>query len=68
MNTFYEIVEASSHLTLDEQESFVDILNKRIIEEKRKRIINEVLESQREFESGEKLTSSIDDILKEIQS
>jgi hypothetical protein len=68
MNKFYEIVEASSNLTLDEQESFVILLQKRIAEEKRKRIIKEVMESRKEFESGNKHTSSINDIMKEILS
>ena len=68
MNTFYEFVEETNKLTLDEQESFVDILQKRIAEEKRNRFIIESKESVTEFESGNKHTSSIDDILKEILS
>jgi hypothetical protein len=68
MNTFYEIVEESSKLTLDEQESFVDILQKRISLEKRRQLIDEVKESSREFESGDKHTSSIEEIMNEILS
>ena len=59
MNTFYEFVEETNKLTLDEQESFVDILQKRIAEEKRNRFIIESMESVKEFESGNKHTSSI---------
>ena len=68
MNTFYEFVEETNKLTLDEQESFVDILQKRIAEEKRNRFIIESKESVTEFKSGNKHTSSIDDIMKEILS
>jgi len=68
MNTFYEFVEETNKLTLDEQESFVDILQKRIAEEKRNRFIIESKDSVKEFESGNKHTSSIDDIMKEILS
>ncbi|MGA2297702.1 MAG: hypothetical protein ABSG15_09165 [FCB group bacterium] len=68
MNTFSEIVDAASNLTLDEQESFIEIFQRRIAEEKRKLLFKEVLESEKEFESGNKKTSSIDEIMKEIRS
>ncbi|MFH1050989.1 MAG: hypothetical protein V1779_08715 [bacterium] len=68
MSNFYKILEESSNLSLDEQESFVDILQKRIAEEKRKSLISVVRESQMEYEAGDKKTSSIDDIMKEITS
>ena len=67
MNNFYEILDASSNLTLEEQESFVDILQKRIIEEKRKKLIYEIMESEKEFETGDLQISTIDEIMKEIQ-
>lgn len=68
MSNFYELLEESSNLMLDEQESFVDILQKRIAEEKRTRLISEVRESRIEYEAGDKKTSSFDDIMKEILS
>lgn len=68
MANFTDIVDESSKLTLDEQESFVDILKRRIIEQKRQIIIEETIQSRIEFDSGGKKTSSIEDILKEIQS
>jgi hypothetical protein len=68
MANFTDIVDESSKLTLDEQESFVDILKKRIIEQKRQIIIDEAIQSREEFESENKVTSNIDDILYEIQS
>lgn len=66
MKSFYEILEESSELTLDEQESFVEILQKRISDEKRKIIVNEVREATIEFNKGNKNVSSIQDILDEI--
>jgi hypothetical protein len=68
MTAFYEILEETSKFSLEEQESIVDIIQKIIADEKRKRLISEVNESIIEFELGNKLTSSIEDILKEIQS
>ncbi|MCX6154975.1 MAG: hypothetical protein NT007_12540 [Candidatus Kapabacteria bacterium] len=66
MNTFYEIIEETNKFSIDEQETFVEILQKRISAEKRIRIIDEARESRLEFESGDKQTTSIDDIMKEI--
>lgn len=66
MNTFYEMVEEVSNLSLDEKESFVNILQKRISEEKRLRLIEEIKESNKQFEEGNKYTSSIDEIMKEV--
>jgi len=68
MANFTDIVDESSKLTLDEQESFVDILKKRIIEQKRQIIIEEAIQSREEFDSGRQKTSNIEDIMKEIQS
>ncbi|ROL58099.1 hypothetical protein D9V86_11830 [Bacteroidetes/Chlorobi group bacterium ChocPot_Mid] len=68
MSNFYEILDETSNLSLDEQESFVDILQKRIAEEKRKSLISAVKESQKEYETGDKKTSSVDEIMKEILS
>lgn len=68
MNTFYEFIEEANKLSLDEQESIVEILQKRIAEEKRSRFVKESLESVKEFEAGNKSTSSVDEIMKEIVS
>ena len=68
MSNFYEILDETSNLSLDEQESFVDSLQKRIAEEKRKSLISAVKESQKEYETGDKKTSSVDEIMKEILS
>ncbi len=68
MNTFSDIVEEADKLTLEEQETFIEILQKRVSETKRNKLIKKALESSEEFGKGHKLTSSIDDIMKEIAS
>ena len=66
MSSFYEVIEAGSALSLDEQESVVEIMQKRIIEEKRNRIILEVRDAEQEYESGKLQASDLDDFLKEL--
>ena len=68
MNTFSDIVEEADKLTLEEQETFIEILQKRVSETKRNKLIKKALESSEEFDKGHKFTSSIDDIMKEITS
>lgn len=66
MNTFSDFVEEIDKLSLDEQESFVDILQKRIAEEKRKRFVEEALESKEEFEKGSYSEGSSADLFKAL--
>lgn len=66
--TFAEVLETIETLTVDEKETLVDILQHRLQENKRQRIVESVKESRREFENGELKSSSVDDIMKEISS
>ena len=66
--TFAEVLETIETFTIDEKETLVDILQHRLQENKRQRIVKSVKESRREFEKGELKSSSVDDIMKEILS
>ena len=66
MNTFSDFVEEIDKLSLDEQESFVAVLQKRIAEEKRKRFVEEALESKEEFEKGVYSKGSSADLFKAL--
>ena len=65
---FSDVLETIEKFTVDEKETLVDILQNRLREDKRRRIIKSVKESQREFEKGNLKPSSVDDIMKEILS
>jgi len=66
--TFAEVLETIEKFTVDEKETLVDILQNRLREIKRQRIVKSVKESQREFEKGKLKPASVDDIMKEVLS
>lgn len=66
--TFAEVLETIETFTVDEKEILVDILQHRLRENKRERIVKSVKESKREFEKGNLKPASVDDIMNEILS
>ena len=68
MHAFADILDLADELTLDEKESFVEIMQKRISQERRKQLVSEAHDSMEYFNNSDKNTSSIDDILKNIIS
>lgn len=66
--TFAEVLETIEKFTVDEKETLVDILQNRLRETKRQRIVKAVKESRREFETGNLMPASVDDIMKEVSS
>ncbi len=68
MHAFADILDLADELTLDEKESFVEIMQKRISQERRKQLISEAHDSVEYFNNSSKNTSSIEDILKDIMS
>jgi len=63
-----QILDEIASLSLDEQEMLVDILKKRNIEQKRLRIAREVKEAQREHKKGLTKRSTIEDLIKDLES
>ena len=66
--TFAEVLETIEKLTVDEKETLVNILQHRLQEAKRQRIVRSVKESRREFEKGELKSVSVEEIMSEIMS
>lgn len=66
--TFSDVLETIEDFSIDEKETLVDILQHRLQEAKRQRIVSSVEESRREFEKGNLKPTSVDDIMKEIMS
>ncbi len=64
--SFAEVLEAADRLSLDEQETIIDILYRRMIEHRRKVLVKEIREAQRDFLAGRCIPSSTDEIMKEI--
>ena len=66
--TFAEWLEAADQFTVDEQESFIDILRRRIMDYRRHEISQFVADARNEFRKGEAEVKTPDDIMEEILS
>ncbi len=66
--SFGEILEAASHLPLDDQISLVDILHRRIAAKRRENIIKSVREARKEYRNGKCVASTVDEIMADILS
>ena len=49
---FNDILEATERLSIDDQEVLVDIMHRRLIEQRREEILRDAEEAEREFQQG----------------
>jgi hypothetical protein len=68
IRTFEEVLEAADRLSLEEQGTIIDILHRRMIDQRRKELIKEVHEARIEFQEGNCRPATSEEILKEILS
>ncbi len=66
--TFGEVLEAADGLSLEEQETLMDILHRRVIECQRVALVKDIQEAQQEFEEGHCRLVTPDELTKEILS
>ena len=64
--SFAEVLEAADRLPLDDQEMLADVLHRRVIAQRRSRLVTEVREAQEEYRKGEARAASPDEIMAEI--
>jgi len=64
--SFDEIVCLSDGLSLPQKESLIEILTKRLIEQRRNKLKKEVRETQLEYKAGKCAVVSPSDLMKEI--
>ena len=67
MAIFSDVVDAVDNLSIDEQETLVEILRRRIAKRNREALVRDVAEARAEFQSGRKGTSSVDEIMDEVR-
>ena len=67
MTRFAEIVDAADKLSVDEQQALVDLLMRRIADERRKRLVQDVQEARAEFAKGECGPASVEQIIDEVR-
>jgi hypothetical protein len=65
---FHAVVEAADRLTLEEQETLVTVVNRRLADRRRAELARDIREAQKEFERGALRPTSPDEIMKEILS
>ena len=65
---FAEVLDAAGKLTLPEQEELVDILHRRMIEQRRAEIVEDVRDADREFRAGGCSPASPSELMKDILS
>ena len=65
---FGEILEAVDKLSLEEQETLIEIIHRRIIERRREELAKEIQDAQREFQAGHCRSVTPDDLMAEILS
>jgi hypothetical protein len=67
MTTFSEIVDAADHLSVDEQVTLLEILQRRIASRSRESLVRDVAEARREFQSGQLRATSVSEIIAEVR-
>lgn len=65
---FSAVLDAADALSLEEQETLIDILRHRIAESNRQRLMAEVQEARRDFAQGQCAEATADEIMREILS
>lgn len=63
---FGEVLEAADHLSHDEQQELIAILNRRLAQAIRQRVAAEIQEARQEFAEGHCLPASPDELMREI--
>jgi TRAP-type C4-dicarboxylate transport system substrate-binding protein len=64
--SFGEVLEVFDELSLEEQETLLDVMQRRVVERRREEIVQEIQAAQREFESGQCQVVTPDELLAEI--
>jgi hypothetical protein len=64
--TFQNALDIIESLPESQQESLIDIINRRLVEHKRDLLVKNVKKAREEYHRGEIKTGSVDDLMKEI--
>lgn len=66
--SFDELLEAVDHLSLDDQESFIDVVRHRMAEHRRQEISTLISSARKEYQQGKLSPESAQDIMRAILS
>ena len=65
---FGEVLETVEKLSLEDQETLIEVLHRRIIERRREEIAKEIRDAQKEFQAGQCSVVTPDELMTEILS
>lgn len=65
---FGEVLEAVDKLSLEEQETLIEILHRHLIERRREEIARDIQQAQEEFQAGRSRSVTPEELMKEILS
>ncbi|PWU13960.1 MAG: hypothetical protein C5B50_18435 [Verrucomicrobia bacterium] len=68
MKSFGEVLESAEELPLDQKESLVSVLRRRVAEERRAELVEAVKEARRQFSAGQVRPASPSQIMKKLVS
>jgi hypothetical protein len=68
LQNFADILDAVDNLSREEKETFLEVLHRRFIEQRREEIAAEIQAARQEFIAGECRAVNVDDLMKEIVS
>lgn len=66
-STFDNLLDAVEHLPPDEQAQLIAVIQRRLSERERKRIVEEVQQGRRDFENGLTTEVDVDELMREIE-
>jgi len=64
--TFQEVLDIVQSLPEYQQEDLIDIIRRRLIEQRRDKLADTIREAREEFARGEVKKGSVDDLIKEL--
>lgn len=65
MSTFSDVLDAAGDLSADEQETLMEILCRRLAEQKREQLVRDVAEARAEFADGSAKPAPVSEIMDE---
>jgi len=65
--SFQELIETVESLPIEDREMLVEIINKRIVEQRREELVADMEASLEAYKRGEVRTGTVDDLMKDLQ-
>jgi hypothetical protein len=66
-SNFQQLIESVEALPIDDQEILVEIINKRIIEQRREELVADMEESLEDYRRGDVRIGTVDDLLRDLE-